>query len=229
MVWKFPLPHLSRPHLPQDSPTGSLFQDDWNKESIGWLPPVSAAWRNQTISSTPGTIDSKTKDSSTLAVLNHTVLGTAESLKNPQIQRHSKHCLWAEKICCYINKPFLFYYFCVVKIITKLLFFKFILLIMLLQLSQFCYALYPPSPCTLPPYSIPPRPPLSSCPWVIHISSLVSPFPILFLTSPCLFCTYHLCYLFSVPFPPSTPLTPPLITLHVIFIPVILFLFWLFA
>ena len=57
---------------------------------------------------------------------------------------------------------------------------------------------------------------LSSCPWVIHISSLASPFPILFLTSPCLLCTYQLCFLFPVPFPLS-PLSPsPLITLHVI-------------
>ena len=46
---------------------------------------------------------------------------------------------------------------------------------------------------------------LSSCLWVIHISSLASPFPILFLTSSCLFSTYHLCFLFSVPFPLSPP------------------------
>ena len=32
--------------------------------------------------------------------------------------------------------------------------------------------------------------PLSSCPWVMHTSSLASPLPLLFLTSPCLFCTY---------------------------------------
>ena len=49
-------------------------------------------------------------------------------------------------------------------------------------------------------------PPLSSCPWVIHISSLASPFPILYLTSPCLFCTYQLCFLFPVPFLPFFPL-----------------------
>ena len=44
--------------------------------------------------------------------------------------------------------------------------------------------------------------PLSSCPWVAHVSSLASPFPILFLTSHCLFCTYQLFFLFSVPFCP---------------------------
>ena len=69
---------------------------------------------------------------------------------------------------------------------------------MLLQLSHF------PSYSPLP--SLPPAfPPFSSCPWVIHISSLVSTFPILFLPSSCLFSTYNLCYLFSVPFPPLFP------------------------
>ena len=39
------------------------------------------------------------------------------------------------------------------------------------------------------------------CPRIVHISSLASPFPILFLTSPRLFYTYHLCLLFPVLFP----------------------------
>ena len=49
--------------------------------------------------------------------------------------------------------------------------------------------------------------PLSSCPWVMGVSSLASPFPILFLTSPCLFCFYQACFLipalilFFSPFP----------------------------
>ena len=60
--------------------------------------------------------------------------------------------------------------------------------------------LYSPPPCIRPPTHIPP---FSSCPWVIQISSLASTFPIPFLPSPCLFSTYHLCYLFSVPFPLS--------------------------
>ena len=62
--------------------------------------------------------------------------------------------------------------------------------------------LYAPLPCTLLP---PPVPPLSSCPWVIYISSLASPFPILSLTFPCLFCTYQLCFLIPAPFPPFSP------------------------
>ena len=78
---------------------------------------------------------------------------------------------------------------------------------MLLQLSHLFSPLYPLPPCMPHPSSIPP---LSSCLWVVHISSLVSPFPILFLTSPCLFCTYYLCFLFLVHFPPvsSHPLPP---------------------
>ena len=74
---------------------------------------------------------------------------------------------------------------------------------MLLQLSHFLpfITLHPAHP--IPPASSP----ISSCQWVIHIRSLASPFPILFLTSPCLFSTYYLCYLFPVPFPPF-PLNP---------------------
>ena len=84
-------------------------------------------------------------------------------------------------------------------------FFKYILLIMLLQLSHF--PLFTP---LHPAHPLPPTfPPCSSCPWVIHISSLASTFPILFLTSPCLFSTYHLCYLFSVPFLPLSPSHSP--------------------
>ena len=88
------------------------------------------------------------------------------------------------------------------------------LLIMLLQLSHF-HPFTPlhhahPLPPTFPSYS--------SCPWVILISSLASTFLTLFLPTPCLFSTYHLCYLFSVPFPPlspsHSPVDNPLCDLH---------------
>ena len=65
----------------------------------------------------------------------------------------------------------------------------------------------PLSPCST--CTTPSLPRFSSCPWVVHISSLASPFPILFLTSPCLFCTYNLCFLFPIPFPSFSPLHLP--------------------
>ena len=93
--------------------------------------------------------------------------------------------------------------------IFVLLFKKIYLLIMLLQLS--ISPLFTP---LHPTHILPPTfPPYSSCPWVMHISSLAATFPILFLPSPCLFSTYHLCYLFSAPFPLSSPPTPLLICL----------------
>ena len=84
--------------------------------------------------------------------------------------------------------------------------FKYILLIMLLQLSQFSpfATLHPVTPTLQQPT---PLPRLSSSTWEVHVSSLASPFPILFLTSPCLFCIFPLCFLNPVPFPPL-PLPP---------------------
>ena len=76
---------------------------------------------------------------------------------------------------------------------------------MLLQLSHF-----PPFIPLHPAHTLPPPcPSFTSHPWVIHISSLASPFPILFLTSPCLFSTYHLRYLFPVAFPAFSPSQGP--------------------
>ena len=89
--------------------------------------------------------------------------------------------------------------------VEGLSFFKYILLVMLLQLSLFCLP-FPPL------HSVPPLPPalphVSSCPWVVHRSSLASSFPILFLTSPVYFlptsyASYSL-YLF-----PHSPPPPP--------------------
>ena len=97
-------------------------------------------------------------------------------------------------------------------------FVKSILLIMLLQLSQLLSPFYSPSTLQHSPH-------LSSCPYVVHISSLDSLFPILFLNSPHLFYAYQLCFLFPVLFHPILPLPSPWITFHVISISVILFLF----
>ena len=70
-----------------------------------------------------------------------------------------------------------------------------------------CFSpLYSLPPCTPPSYQQPPT--------LLHvhgsyICSLASPFPILFLTSPCLFCTYQLCFFFPVPFPQFSLLPLP--------------------
>ena len=98
-------------------------------------------------------------------------------------------------------------YNCVFKISVLLVlcsFFLIYLLIMLLVVP------FPPTPLH-PAHPLPPTfPPYSSCPWVILISSLASTFPILLLPSPCLLSTYHLCYLFSVPFSPLCPSCSPI-------------------
>ena len=77
---------------------------------------------------------------------------------------------------------------------------------MVLQLSNFFLPFIPL--CSAPPL-LPSFPLLSSCPWVVHVSSLASTFPILFLTSPYPLCTYHLCFLFPVTFTPFFPLSLP--------------------
>ena len=66
--------------------------------------------------------------------------------------------------------------------------------------------LYPPSALYPPPSWISP---LSSCLWVVHISSLVSLFPVVFLISPCLCYVYQLCFLFPVPILPHSLPSPP--------------------
>ena len=109
----------------------------------------------------------------------------------------------------------------------KFIIFKYIVLIMLLLSSQCFSPLYPLSALHLP--ALQHSPSLSSCPWVVRISSLASLFPIPFLTSPCLFYAYQVCLLFLVPFPLFFPSPSPLITLHVISISVILFLFYLLS
>ncbi|KAF6104303.1 hypothetical protein HJG60_011281 [Phyllostomus discolor] len=100
--------------------------------------------------------------------------------------------------------------------------FKCILLIMLLYLSHFLLPCISFSPVPHLPICIPPT--LSSCLWVIHIRSLASPFPILFLTSPLFILYVPIMLLIPCIFSPILPL-PLLITLPVIYISVILFLF----
>ena len=117
----------------------------------------------------------------------------------------------------------LLFFFALLFIVQKhfIFLFLYILLIMLLQLSHFFLPFLPLHPALSPPAF----PTLSSCPHIVCIYFLASLFPILFLTSPCLFCTYHLCFLFPVPFPPFHLYPSLMITLHVISISLILFLF----
>ena len=107
---------------------------------------------------------------------------------------------------------FSFFYFILSFILCTLflflfyfIFYNYILLNMLLQLSWF-FPLCPPLPTT--PYSLRQSPHHCSCPWVKCVSSLATPFSILYFTSPRLFCNY-LFVLFnpltSSPIPPHRP------------------------
>ena len=69
------------------------------------------------------------------------------------------------------------------------------------------FSLCPLYPVPHVPPATPPHPHLvhavvSSCPWVVHVSSLASTFVLLFLVSPCLFCSYQLCFLIPAQFSP---------------------------
>ena len=66
---------------------------------------------------------------------------------------------------------------------------------------------------------------LSSCQWVVYISSLASPFPILFIISLCLFCTYEIMLLNPYASPPLSPFPLPADTLQMISVSMIPFLF----
>ena len=93
----------------------------------------------------------------------------------------------------------------VTQVCCLLFFLKYILLIMLLQFSQL-YPFIPCPPCTL---ILSAFPPLSSFQWVVLISFLNFLFPIPFLTSPCPFYAYQLCFFFRVPFPSYCSPSPP--------------------
>ena len=89
--------------------------------------------------------------------------------------------------------------------IIAFLLFKYILLVMLLQLYQFFSPLYLPPPCTSPPASIPlPYFKPMGCTYKFFGFSIS--YSILNL---CLFWTYQLCFLFPVPFAPILLLPLP--------------------
>ena len=87
-----------------------------------------------------------------------------------------------------------------------------------------CYYSYPNFPPFAYPHPVSPisssnHPSLSSCPWVMHLSSLASSFPIMLLTSPCVFCAYQFVLLnpctFSPIFPFPLPTGNPPCDLHI--------------
>ena len=106
----------------------------------------------------------------------------------------------------------------------QIFFFKYILLITLLQLSHF--PLYSPPPCTPPSTYIPPLQFMSMGLTYKFFGFYIS-YTIFNLPLPIFYLPFMLLILCT--FSPSLPPTPPLITLHVISISVILFLFQLFA
>ena len=75
--------------------------------------------------------------------------------------------------------------------------------------------IYPPLPSSTQysPFSLAILP-LSSCLWVMHISSLVTLFPIPFLTSPSLLCTYQFVFFKSLYIFPHSPPFPLLMGNH---------------
>ena len=114
----------------------------------------------------------------------------------------------------------------ILEIKTEKCIFKVYFIDYAITVVPFSSPFYFPQPCTPSPTSIPP---FSSCSWVIHVSSLASTFSILFLLSPCHFLPTIYATYFLYLSPLSLPPTPLLITLHVIFISVVLFLFQLLA
>ena len=65
---------------------------------------------------------------------------------------------------------------------------RFIYFHVLIYFIDYAITIIPTFLCLVLPFPVA-IPSLSSCPWVMQINSLAIPFPILFLTSPCLFCT----------------------------------------
>ena len=67
----------------------------------------------------------------------------------------------------------------------------------------FIFPPLPPPPST--PNSLKQSPHHCSCPWVMHISSLATPFPILYFTAPWLFCNYQFVLLNPLTSSPTPP------------------------
>ena len=75
-----------------------------------------------------------------------------------------------------------------------------------ITVAPFLSFLYPPLPCMPPTLSIPS--PLTSCPRAVYVSSLASPFPILFFFSVIFYMLKNVITLFPLLFSPHIPLFP---------------------
>ena len=111
---------------------------------------------------------------------------------------------------------------------SMFIFLNYILLIMLLQLSQF-FLLGPSPPSN--PHTLRQSPHHCSCPWVMSVSCLATPFPTLYIpvyfTSPWLLCNYLFVLLNSL-FTQSPTTSSHLATIKMLSISMILSLFFLF-
>ena len=94
----------------------------------------------------------------------------------------------------------------------KIWFWRYVPLFFKVYFSDYAIRVFPISP-SLSSSSLYPQPSsiphLSSCPRVVHVSSLSPLFPIPFLTSPYLFYANQLCFFFPLPFPSIPPFPLP--------------------
>ena len=65
-------------------------------------------------------------------------------------------------------------------------------------------------PHPVPPYSLRQSPQHCSCPWIMYVSSLATPFPLFYFISPWLFCNYLFVLLNLLTSSPILPLPPPI-------------------
>ncbi|KAF6084320.1 hypothetical protein HJG60_008596 [Phyllostomus discolor] len=147
------------------------------------------------------------------------------------------HVVVHYKISCLIKAEYMSVCVCIcVYIYIYIYIYICILLIHSLFFNYIDYAItvvpifLPVPPCTWHPYSLRQSPHLCSCPWVMHISSLATPFAILYFTFTWLFCNYPYVLLNSLTSLPI-PLHPTshMATIKMLSVFMILSLLFLFA
>ena len=94
-----------------------------------------------------------------------------------------------------------FFYYLIFLLFFKLYFIDYTITVV--HISPFC----PPPSSTPHSFRLPAH--LCPCPWVMHTISLATPFPILYFTSPWLFCNTYLHFLISSPLHSFLPIPLP--------------------